>query len=73
MENKDRLMSLDTLRGLDMMFILGLAAIISKICGLFPGGEDSWLADQMRHVDLSRGILSLLSDVLRKMRLCDWE
>ena len=43
MENKDRLMSLDTLRGLDMMFILGLAAIISKICGLFPGGEDSWL------------------------------
>ena len=51
MENKDRLMSLDTLRGLDMMFILGLAAIISKICGLFPGGEDSWLATQMSHVD----------------------
>lgn len=51
MENKDRLMSLDALRGLDMMFILGLAAVISKTCALFPGGEDCWLATQMTHVD----------------------
>ena len=45
-----RLMSLDALRGFDMMFITGLAALIIAICGLFQGGEDCWLSLQMKHV-----------------------
>lgn len=45
-----RLLSLDALRGFDMMFIMGLAAIIINACGLFPGGGDCWLASQMSHV-----------------------
>ena len=56
MSNKDssttgRLLSLDALRGFDMMFIMGLSAIIANFCGLFPGGGDCWLATQMSHVD----------------------
>ena len=46
-----RLLSLDALRGFDMMFIMGLSAIIVNLCGLFPGGESCWLATQMSHVD----------------------
>lgn len=46
-----RLLSIDALRGFDMMFIIGVAAIISSFCGLFPGGENSWLATQMTHVE----------------------
>ena len=42
MSNKEsttgRLLSLDALRGFDMMFIMGLSAIIINACGLFPGG-----------------------------------
>ena len=50
MENK-RLLSIDTLRGLDMLMIMGLGPLIISLCNLFPGGSDSWLADQMHHVD----------------------
>lgn len=46
-----RLLSIDALRGFDMMFIIGMAAIISSICALFPGGEHCWLATQMTHVE----------------------
>lgn len=46
-----RLLSLDALRGFDMMFIMGLSAIIMDVCGLFPGGESCWLARQMTHVN----------------------
>ena len=45
----DRLASLDALRGFDMMFIMGVSALIVDICLLFPGGADSWLAHQMSH------------------------
>lgn len=45
-----RLLSLDALRGFDMMFIMGLSAVVVNLCGLFPGGEDCWLATQMSHV-----------------------
>ncbi|MCQ2114669.1 MAG: DUF5009 domain-containing protein [Bacteroidales bacterium] len=51
MKPGERLMSLDTLRGFDMIFILGLATLIVNICRLFPGGADCWLAVQMTHVD----------------------
>jgi len=44
-------MSLDALRGFDMMFIMGFAAVVTAICNLFPSGSESWLAIQMSHVD----------------------
>ena len=51
MENKSkRLMSLDTLRGFDMLFISGLSGLIMAICRLFPEGSESWLHQTMRHV-----------------------
>ena len=49
MENK-RLLSIDTLRGIDMAFIMGLSPLILRICDLFPGGSDSWIATQLHHV-----------------------
>ena len=50
MDTSKRLQSLDTFRGLDMLFIMGLAAVILAICNLFPGGSESWIAHQMHHV-----------------------
>lgn len=49
MKPGERLQSLDALRGFDMFFIMGLAALIVQICSLFPGGSDCWLATQMGH------------------------
>ncbi len=49
-EGMKRLVSIDALRGFDMMFIMGMAGIITAMCGLFPGGGDSWLSVQMSHV-----------------------
>ena len=45
-----RLDSLDALRGLDMLFIMGLTPLILSVCALFPGGNESWIALQMHHV-----------------------
>ena len=50
MEPNKRLLSLDSLRGFDMIFIMGFAAVISAICRLFPDGGNSWLCLQMSHV-----------------------
>ena len=50
MEPGKRLLSLDTLRGFDMIFIMGFASIVSSICCLFPGGDSCWLEGQMHHV-----------------------
>ena len=47
---KNRLDSIDALRGFDMLFIMGLSPLIVAICALFPGGEDFWIAKQMNHV-----------------------
>ena len=44
-----RLLSLDALRGFDMIWIMGFAMVIRVFCGLFPDGGASWLAMQMRH------------------------
>ena len=44
-----RLKSLDALRGFDMLFICGLAGLITKICTLC-GSQKGWLATQMKHV-----------------------
>jgi len=48
MENK-RLLSLDTLRGFDMLFISGLVGVLGAICELLPCGKDCWLMHQMQH------------------------
>ncbi|MGN1211742.1 MAG: acyltransferase family protein [Candidatus Cryptobacteroides sp.] len=51
MENKDkRLMSLDALRGFDMLFIMGFASLVIAVCGLFEGGPECFLAQTMKHV-----------------------
>lgn len=43
-------MSLDTLRGFDMFFIMGLSGLVASICKLFPGGVTEEIANQMSHV-----------------------
>lgn len=49
MKNSGRLLSLDALRGFDMIWIMGLAGVVRAICGQFPDGGSSWLALQMKH------------------------
>lgn len=46
-----RLMSLDALRGLNMLFIIGLSAVIVEICNLCPGSFSDALKTQMTHVE----------------------
>lgn len=48
---KNRLYSLDTLRGFDMMFIMGAAGLVMNLCALFPCGITDALAQQMQHVE----------------------
>ena len=50
-KNNQRLMSIDALRGFDMLFIMGFSGLVVAICSLFPGGADCWLAKTMSHVD----------------------
>ena len=52
LDKKERLMSLDALRGFDMLFIMGLATFVVAVCNLFPScGFMQWLSSQMKHVD----------------------
>lgn len=46
-----RLLSLDALRGFDMMFIMGFAGLVVALCKLFPGGFSDWLSAQMGHAE----------------------
>lgn len=49
--NSKRLLSLDTLRGFDMLFIMGLSGLIVNLAALAPDSAfASWLALQMKHV-----------------------
>ena len=50
MEKKERLMSLDALRGADMLCIMGGASLVIALCKLLGFGGDCWLATQMSHV-----------------------
>lgn len=51
-EPTTRLQSLDALRGFDMLFIAGLAALIVNICNLWPDSSVAqWFAVQMDHVE----------------------
>ena len=45
-----RLLSLDALRGFDMLFIMGFSAIIVGICTALGFEKDCFLCEQMRHV-----------------------
>ena len=46
-----RLLSLDALRGFDMLFIMGLAGLITNIAALTPDcAVAQWFALQMKHV-----------------------
>jgi len=53
MKKKDeRLMSLDALRGFDMLFIMGLTTWIVSVCRLLPsGGITDWLITQTEHTE----------------------
>lgn len=46
-----RLLSLDTLRGFDMLFIMGFAGLIAGLCKLCPGDFSTWMTAQMGHAD----------------------
>ena len=50
MENNERLMSLDALRGADMLFIMGFSGVLIALCPLLGFSKDCWLATQMTHV-----------------------
>ena len=48
--NGKRLLSLDALRGADMLFIMGFGTLLYRLCHLFGFGGDCFLAQQMQHV-----------------------
>ncbi|MBR2838644.1 MAG: DUF5009 domain-containing protein [Kiritimatiellae bacterium] len=47
--SNERLVSLDALRGFDMLFIMGLSGLVVAVCAAFGFG-DCFLVEQMRHV-----------------------
>ena len=49
-EKGGRLLSLDALRGFDMLFIMGLTPVVVGLCHVFDFGDGCWLVRQMRHV-----------------------
>ena len=51
MKENNRLLSLDALRGFDMLFIMGFSSFVIALCSLFPGGADCLLAQTMKHVE----------------------
>lgn len=48
-DKPSRLLSLDALRGFDMIWLIGLAAVVRAFCGSFPGGDEWWLSRQVHH------------------------
>ena len=46
-----RLMSLDALRGFDMLLIMGLGSVMTGLCALLGCGTDCFLARQFEHVE----------------------
>lgn len=50
--SSSRLLSLDALRGFDMLFIMGLAGLVINLAALAPDSALlQWLATQMQHVE----------------------
>ena len=50
-EKTDRLLSLDALRGFDMLFIMGLTPAVVGLCNALGFDDGCWLVRQMRHVE----------------------
>lgn len=50
-QNTSRLLSLDALRGFDMLFIMGFAGFVIALCSHFDTPLAGWLSQQMRHVE----------------------
>ena len=51
-KKQERLMSLDALRGADMLCIMGFASWVVALCALLPQcGLTEWIASQMTHVE----------------------
>lgn len=50
MKQSERLMSLDALRGFDMLFIMGFASLVVAVCGLWPSAATDAVAASMSHV-----------------------
>ncbi|MDD4018099.1 MAG: DUF5009 domain-containing protein [Kiritimatiellae bacterium] len=48
---KNRLLSLDALRGFDMLLIMGVCKFMIALCAALGFGEHCWLTDQFRHVE----------------------
>lgn len=46
-----RLLSLDTLRGFDMFFIMGVEVLLMRICSCFDGPVSGFVATQMDHAE----------------------
>jgi len=44
-----RLLSLDALRGFDMIWIMGLATVVRLAAGYLPDGLGGWIISQMKH------------------------
>ena len=44
-----RLLSLDALRGFDMLFIMGFATLVVNVCHIFPGDVSAAVAESMSH------------------------
>ena len=52
LNKKERLLSLDALRGFDMLFIMGFSGWVIAFSALFPSsGVAGWFAGQMDHVE----------------------
>lgn len=49
MKPSERLLSLDALRGFDMLFIMGFASLVVALCGLWPNAATDSIAQQMGH------------------------
>ena len=50
MKQSERLMSLDALRGFDMLFIMGFASLVVAVCGLWASAVTDAAAASMSHV-----------------------
>lgn len=48
-KREERLLSLDTLRGFDMLFIMGFAPLVVALNRCYPTEVGEWLAGQMSH------------------------
>ena len=48
---QERVLSLDALRGLDMLMIIGMSETLHALAGRLPGECGAWLAGQMGHVE----------------------